>query len=114
MALRTPSVRVTTDAETAPAGKEPAANRTAALALEAARPLRSAPGTDRDTISHSVEPWTEGVAHANGRRPPSENEEGRLERVLGVVVVGQDAPTHPEHQRPMALHQRREGTLVIA
>src|SRR5262249_62101010 len=32
--------------------------------------------------------------------------------ILGVLLVPQDAPAHPPHQRPVPLHQRRERRLA--
>jgi len=41
-----------------------------------------------------------------------QDQERRLERILGVVVVAQHIATHPLHHRPMPLDQRRESRFV--
>jgi hypothetical protein len=43
---------------------------------------------------------------------PGQDEEGRLESVLGVLFMVQHAPAHAGHQRAVAGDEFREGVLV--
>ncbi len=42
----------------------------------------------------------------------SEDQEGGLEGILGILLVGQHAPTHSEYHWPVAFDQQRERLLV--
>src|SRR5262249_25781679 len=54
-----------------------------------------------------------GLARADGDGLAGEQQEGGLEGVLGVLLVGQQPPADGQDQRPVALHQVREGELVV-
>jgi len=41
-----------------------------------------------------------------------QDQERRLERILGVVVVAQDLMADPLYHRPVPLDQRREGRFI--
>ena len=43
---------------------------------------------------------------------PGQDEEGRLEGVLGVVRIAEDAPADGQDHRPVSRDQGREGRLV--
>src|SRR5262249_19349519 len=59
-----------------------------------------------------VEPVAHGVLPAEGRRPPGEDEEGRLKSVLGVLLVTQHPPAHRQDPRPVPPDEGGERTLV--
>jgi hypothetical protein len=42
----------------------------------------------------------------------TEHQERGLERVLGVLCVGESAPAHPPHRRPVPAHEFGERRLV--
>lgn len=66
------------------------------------------PGVGGDPAGDPVEPRPERVTPAQRAGLPGQDEEGGLERVLGVVGVRQRTPADPEHHRPVAGDQRGE------
>ena len=58
-----------------------------------------------------MEPGAQRIPHPEGPGLPDQDQERRLERILGVVRVGQDAPADAQDHRPMPLDQDREGQL---
>jgi hypothetical protein len=46
---------------------------------------------------------------AYGAYPLCQNEEGRLERIFGILIVLKHAPADAVHHRAMALHDRLDG-----
>ena len=60
-----------------------------------------------------VEPAAELVARRRVAGSPGQDEEGRLERVLRGVPVGQDAEAGAPDHRPVAVDQRRERRLRL-
>ncbi len=63
----------------------------------------------RDAVGHGVQPGSERYAHSKGRGFLDENQEGRLKRIFGCVLVAQDAPADALHERTMPLDEDREG-----
>ena len=59
-----------------------------------------------------MEPRTKRVPHPERAGPAYQHEECRLERVVSVGVIAQDAATDAEHHRTVAAHQDRERRLV--
>ena len=45
-------------------------------------------------------------------RLPGQDEEGRLKRIFGVVVIGENTATDAPHHRPMPLNNGRKCRLV--
>jgi hypothetical protein len=59
-----------------------------------------------------MQPACQGLAAADGGGVASKHQEGGLESVLGVLLVTQHAPAHPQHHPAVARHQRGERSLV--
>ncbi len=72
-------------------------------------PGRGRPGARTDPQSHAVEPARQRVTPPDRARLLRQDQECRLERILGVVVVVQDLMADPLYHRPMPLDQGREG-----
>ena len=56
-------------------------------------------------VCHAVEPVADLLPWHDRRRPPGEDEEGRLKGVLGIVVVSEDPAADAPDHRAVALHQ---------
>ncbi len=69
-------------------------------------------GAGRDPQRDAVQPTGDGIAFLDRMGPPHEHEEGRLERVLGLVLVAQNAPTGPQDHRRVPRDQGLERGLV--
>jgi hypothetical protein len=72
------------------------------------------PYPNRHAQRDAVQRAGKGVTVADRRRLARQDEKGRLERVLGVLRVGQDAAADAVHQRPVAARQLGERRLVAA
>jgi hypothetical protein len=48
-----------------------------------------------------IKPARQEIAPADARRLPHQDHERRLERVIGIVRIGQGLPAHTQDQRPM-------------
>ncbi len=59
----------------------------------------------------AVQPARDLLAAADRGRLPRQHQERRLEGVLGLVRVAQDAAADAQHHRPVPLHQLRERLL---
>ena len=70
-------------------------------------------GAGRHLIGDGVQPGADGFRRADRRGTAGQHEERRLEGVLGVVTVGQDAPAHTMDHRSMPLHQHLERRRVV-
>ena len=68
-------------------------------------------GTRSRAIGHLMQPGAQRIPHPEGASLADQDQERRLECVLGVVRVGQDAPADALHHRPVPLDQDREGEL---
>jgi hypothetical protein len=56
-------------------------------------------------MRHAVQPRADRLALADRAGLAEQHEEGRLERVLGLVRVAQDPPADAEHHRAVPLDQ---------
>ena len=84
----------------------------ACLSIPGLPPGRVAAGAQRDAVSNAVQPARQGIVLANGTRLASENDERRLEGILGILTAGQRAPADiPDHPL-MPAQQFREGVLA--
>ena len=63
---------------------------------------------------HAVEPVADQGPGPDGGGLGSQDEEGGLESVLGVVVVAQHAPAHAQHHGTVAPDQGFKGGLLAA
>jgi hypothetical protein len=63
---------------------------------------------DRRLIRHLVQPVGDQVAGRDRRRLADQDKEGRLEGVLGIMVIAQDAATHAPDHRSVPAHQCRQ------
>ena len=75
-------------------------------------PRRAAFGVQGGAVGHAVQPVAHQLALADGSRLTSQDQEGGLEGVLGVLLVAEHAPAHPQHHRPVPLHEAGEGAVV--
>src|SRR5262249_30975943 len=65
-----------------------------------------------DVPRDRVEPVGDRLLPALGGSAPGEDEECRLEGVLGILLTAQHSATDTEDHRSMAADERREGVLV--
>src|SRR5262249_19071321 len=70
---------------------------------------RRRPRLQRRPVGHAVKPVGDPLPRPNRRRLADQDEERRLEGVLGVVVIPEDAPAHAPDHRAVPPHQRFEG-----
>ena len=77
-------------------------------------PTALGPHLQGNAVRDLVEPGADGVVPARAGGLACQHQEGGLEGVVGVGVVAKHPPAHAEHQRPVPLHQRLEGTLLAA
>ena len=82
-----------------------------ALALVDAPLHGQGPGMRRDPQGHGMEPRTERIPHPQQSRLVDQDEEDRLEGILGVVLVAQGRAADAQHHRTVTLDQGREGQL---
>jgi hypothetical protein len=66
----------------------------------------------RQPQSHAIEPSAHRVMPANGACPPSQQEKGGLEDILGVVLILEYASANCQHHASVATNQCRERLLV--
>ncbi len=74
-------------------------------------PAEVDPGAERDPAGHAMEPSRQRIRIVDRARPAGQQQERRLERILGQVAVGQQMATDAQHHRPMPLDQGRERRL---
>ena len=74
-----------------------------------AAPGHVGPGVHRHAPGDAVEPARDRLAASHRAGPARQDEERRLERILGVVRVAQDLAADAQHHRPMPLDQGRES-----
>jgi hypothetical protein len=70
------------------------------------------PRLERQTKGDAVQEAAHRFDAEQRSGPPAEDKEGRLENVLGVVDIMQDAAADVQHHRPMPPYQGREGVLI--
>jgi hypothetical protein len=59
-----------------------------------------------------VKPAGQRILPGQRGGPAGQDEEGRLEGVLGVLLVAQDVPAHAKDHRAVPAHQDGKGCLV--
>ena len=66
-------------------------------------------------VRHAMEPDSHLVTRHDRGRPPHEHEEGRLEGVLGIVVIAEDAAADAPDHRAVAMNEgpERLGLSVV-
>ncbi len=69
------------------------------------------PGADRGAAGDPMEPGPQRVAHPERAGLPHQDQERRLEGVLGIVVVADDRAADPPDHRAVPLDQGRESRL---
>jgi hypothetical protein len=74
---------------------------------------RRCPQPHRRLPGHAVEPVGDRLS-GHVRRLADEDEERRLKRILGVMVIVQEAATDAPRHRRVPPHQRGKGTVVPA
>ena len=79
--------------------------------LAAPAPQGRGPGLDRDPPGHAVEPGRQRVGHSDRARLADQDQEGRLEGVVGVHRVPEHTPADPEDHRPVLRDDRLESRL---
>ncbi len=77
--------------------------------LRSCEPGGGDPGLGRNSQRHAVQPAADRLAATDRVGPTCQDQECRLRRVLGIVLVAQHLPADPQDHRPMAIDQRREG-----
>ena len=82
------------------------------LPFAGAAPGRGDVRLDRDAVRHAVQPAAQGLAPPDRAGLLDQDEEGRLEGVLGVVGVAEDAAADREHHRPVPRHQGLERRRI--
>ena len=89
------------------------------LGLTAARllfallpPARALSGLHGYSIGHAVQPAAYRLSLANRCRLAGQDEKRRLEGILRVLFVLQDAPAHAPHGPPEAFHQAIKGRFT--
>src|SRR3954452_1286520 len=68
-------------------------------------------GAGRDAAGDRVEPGPQRVAHPERAGSTPQDQEGRLEGVVGVVLIAQEGPAGAEDHRPVPLDQGGERGL---
>jgi len=58
-----------------------------------------------DAAGDAMKPRTERIPHPESSRLPRQDEEGRLEEILGLVLVAQETSAYAKHHRSVAFHQ---------
>ena len=72
-----------------------------------------APGLQGQPVRHGVQPARDRFNFADGAGFAGENQEGRLERILGIVLVAADAPAHAIDHRPMPYEESDERRFLL-
>jgi hypothetical protein len=75
-------------------------------------PRRGPAHLQGDAVGDAVQPAAQGGGAAHRPGPAHQHEEGRLEGVGGVGLVGQQAAAGAQDERAVAAEQRLEGRLV--
>jgi hypothetical protein len=69
----------------------------------------------RNPVSHAIEPTANRLAFLNRRRLPSQDEEGGLKRVLGIVFMAKHTAADAQHHPAVPFHQGSEsGFLAVS
>jgi hypothetical protein len=67
---------------------------------------------ERHPVGNAVQVARQRGAFRDRRCPPSQHQEGRLTRILGILGVVQHTATDAQHHRRVATDDEREGSLV--
>ena len=67
-----------------------------------------------DARGHAVQPVAKPFGPLDRAGLARQHQEGRLEGVLGILLLTQHAAAHAQDQRAVALHQRGKGVPVKA
>src|SRR5262249_41338817 len=70
--------------------------------------------TGGEAVRDGVEPGADGALAVERRGLACEDEEDGLEHVLGVLGAGEHAAARPQHEWPVAAHERLERGGVAA
>ncbi len=70
------------------------------------------PAPSRDPAGHTVEPAADRIQPTDRAGPPHQDQESRLERILGVVRVMKEVPANAQHHRPVAQNQHLECSRI--
>jgi hypothetical protein len=71
------------------------------------------PSAGTDAAGDREEPWADRIGDRQRPRAANQDQEGRLEGVLGVVVVARGRPAGAQHHRAVPAHQHFEGTFRL-
>ena len=77
-------------------------------------PQRAGSGGGRDAVGHAVEPGSQRIIHAKRPSLACQDQEGRLERILSVVMVAENAPADVQHHCAVSAYKRREGNFRVS
>ena len=69
------------------------------------------PGAHGGAVGHLMQPGAQRVLHPERPGFADQDQEGRLERILGLMLVTQYRPASLEHDRPVPLDQGGKGEL---
>src|SRR5262249_17505935 len=72
------------------------------------------PRAEGGAVGDAIQPVAQQFAPLQGRCLAGQHEEGRLESILRIALVVQDAATDAEHERSVASQQGLEGFLLAA
>src|SRR5262249_37434580 len=72
------------------------------------------PGFPGGFAGHTVEPIANCLFQYETTSLANEDQEGRLECVLGIVVVVQEAAAHPPDHRAVPTHEGTKRSIITA
>jgi hypothetical protein len=70
-------------------------------------------GAHGQALSNRVQPAADARLPPHRAGPPRQNEKRRLKRILGILMMTEDAPAHAPNQRCMPRHHRRKSILIV-
>jgi hypothetical protein len=76
--------------------------------------LRPVPSSSRNSQGDSIKPVADIIAPGDRRGFARQHEKRRLERILGILLMGQDSTAHTPNERPVTFDQGCEGGLIAA
>jgi hypothetical protein len=74
----------------------------------------SCPGLQCRAVSDAIEPVRKLFRLLDLGRSSSENQESRLKRILGILLMPGHPPSHRQNHPPVPSDQLREGILIPA
>ena len=69
------------------------------------------PGPPRDAQGDRVQPRGQGTVHPERSGPACQDQEDRLERILGLVLIAEDGAAGAIDRGAVPFDERREGPL---